>query len=110
MKTKKNQKQVSIEEYIETYCLEKRIRERFAVYVSPKTHHNLKRIARLFASEHHTTTSSLADSIISCHFEEYREFLNNVQNEDARGVLEWLEDMKRCGSEEPESCQEEDEA
>jgi hypothetical protein len=102
MKARQKQKQVSIEEYIETYCQEKRIRERFAVYVSPKTHHNLKRIARLFSSEHHTTTSSLAESIISCHFEEYRELLNNVQNEDARGVLEWLKDMKRYESAEPE--------
>jgi hypothetical protein len=102
MKTKKNQKQVSIEKYIENYCQEKRIRERFAVYVSPKTHHNLRSIARLFANEHHTTTSSLADSIISCHFEVYRELLNDVQKEHTRELLEWLKDMKRYGSEEPE--------
>ena len=102
MKAKKNRKQVSIEEYIENYCQEKRIRERFAVYVSPKTHHNLKSAARLFASEHHTTTSSLADSIISSHFEEHKELLNDVQKEKAHEFLEWLKDMKQCGSEEPE--------
>ena len=102
MKTKKNQKQISIEEYIENYCQEKRIRERYAVYVSPKTHHNLRSIARLFASKHHTTTSSLADSIISCHFEAYRELLNNVHEERTRNFLEWSEDMKRCESEKPE--------
>ncbi|MDR0232879.1 MAG: DUF3408 domain-containing protein [Dysgonamonadaceae bacterium] len=100
MKTKKNQKQVSIEEYIENYCQEKRIRGRFAVYVSPKTHSNLKTAVRLFASEHHTTTSSLADSIISCHFKEYRELLNDVHEEHTRELLEWLKD--RGGSEEPE--------
>ena len=94
MKAKKNQKQVSIEEYIETYCQEKRVRERFAVYVNPKTHRNLKNVARLFASEHHTTTSSLADSIISCHFEAHRELLNDAQKKDAQGLLEWLEDRK----------------
>ena len=102
MKTKKNQKQVSIEEYIENYCQEKRIRERFAVYVSPKTHHNLKSAARLFASEHHTTTSSLADSIISRHFEAHRELLNDVQKEKEHRLFEWLKGMKRCESEEPE--------
>ena len=102
MKVKKNEKKVSIEEYIENYCQEKRIRGRFAVYVSPKTHCSLKNIARLFANEHHTTTSSLADSIISCHFEAYRELLNDVQQEKARGVLEWLKGIKRYGSEEPE--------
>jgi len=102
MKTKKNQKQVSIEEYIETYCQEKRIRERLAVYVNPKTHRNLKRVARLFASEHYTTTSSLADSIISRHFETYRELLNDAQEEHIRELFGWLEDTKRCGSEEQE--------
>jgi hypothetical protein len=71
MKAKKKQKQVSIEEYIETYCQEKRIRKRYAVYINPKTHRKLKRIARIFATEYYTTASSLVDSIISRHFEEY---------------------------------------
>ena len=102
MKTRKNQKQVSVEEYVETYCQEKRIRERYAVYISPKTHCKLKSITRLFASKHHTTTSSLADSIISCHFEEYKELLDDVQQEHTRELLEWLKDKKRCESEEPE--------
>jgi hypothetical protein len=100
MKAKKKQKQVSIEEYIETYCQEKRIRERLAVYVSPQTHDRLKSIARLFAGKHHTTASSIADSIISCHFEEHKELLNDVQKEDRRELLEWLEGMKRYGNEE----------
>ena len=102
MKAKKNQKQVSIEEYIENYCQEKRIRERFAVYVSPKTHDNLKSITRLFASKHHTTTSSLADAIISRHFEAHRELLNDVHEKEKREFLEWLKNFKRNGSEETE--------
>ena len=102
MKTKQKQKQVSIEEYIETYCQEKRIRERFSVYVSEKTHHNLKSIARLFASEHHTTTSSLADSILTCHFKVHRELLNEAQKKSEQEFLEWLKGLKRHGSESPE--------
>jgi hypothetical protein len=102
MKTKKNQKQVSIEEYIENYCQEKRIRERYAVYVSPKTHCNLKSVTRLFASKHHTTTSSLADSIISCHFETYKELLNETHKKDTCELLEWLKNMKQHESEEAE--------
>ena len=101
MKTKKNLKQVSIEEYIENYCQEKRIRGRLAVYVSPKTHCNLRSIVRLFASKHHTTASSLADSIISCHFETYSELLNNVHEEHTLKFLEWMKDMKQHESEEP---------
>jgi exopolysaccharide biosynthesis predicted pyruvyltransferase EpsI len=94
MKAKQNQKQVSIEEYIETYCQEQRVRERFAVYVSEKTHHNLRRIAGLFASEHHTTTSSLADSILSCHFEAHRELLNDAQRKSEQEFLEWFKNQK----------------
>ena len=102
MKTKQKQKQVSIEEYIETYCQEKRIRERFSVYVSEKTHHNLKSIARLFASEHHTTTSSLADSILTCHFKAHRELLEDFQEEYMGKLLGWLEEIKWNRNEETE--------
>ena len=100
MKTKKNQKQVSVEEYIETYCQEKRIRGRFAVYISPETHKKLKKAAWIFYNEHHTTTSSLADSIISCHFKEYRELLNDVHEEQAHEVLEWLKNRGESEEEE----------
>jgi len=102
MKTKKIQKQISIKEYIEIFCQEKRVRERYAVYVSEKTHHNLRRIAGLFASEHHTTTSSLVDSILSCHFEAYRELLNDFEKEYIGKLFGWIEKMKRNGSEAPE--------
>ena len=102
MKTKKNQQQVSIEEYIENYCREKRIRGRFAVYVSPKTHSSLRSIARLFANKHHTTTSSLADAIISRHFEAHRKLLNDEHQEQTREFLEWLKNTKHCGSTETE--------
>ena len=102
MKTKKNQKQISIEEYIENYCQEKRIRGRFAVYVSPKTHSNLISTAGLFTSKHYTTTSSLADSIISRHFEAHKKLLEDMQKKYEQEFLEWFKDMKRCGSEVPE--------
>jgi len=99
MKVKQKQKQISIKEYIEIFCQEKRVRERYAVYVSEKTHHNLRRIAGLFASEHHTTTSSLVDSILSCHFEAYRELLKNFEDEYMSKLFGWLESKKRNGSE-----------
>jgi len=94
MKAKQNQKQVSIEEYIATFCQEQRVRERFAVYVSEKTHHNLKKIVGLFASEHHTTTSSLADAILTCHFEVHRELLNDAQRKSEQEFLEWFKNQK----------------
>ena len=102
MNTKQKQKQVSIEEYIETYCQEKRVRERYAVYVSPETHYKLKRIARLFSSEHHTTTSSLVDAIISRHIEAHREILNDALKKHEQEVLEWLKNTKWLDGEEPE--------
>lgn len=120
MSSKKKQKQVSIEEYIETYCREKRIRGRFAVYISPEAHRKLRSIAQLFKSEHHTTTSSLADAIICRHVETYRELLNNAYAEEAREFKEWLKAIRHSGivdlpeddyppeKEEPESCEDND--
>ena len=108
MKAKKKQNRVSIEEYIETYCQEKRIRKRFAVYVSPQTHHNLRTVARMFASEHYTTASSLADSIISHHFEEYTELLNNAYEENSREIRAWLTDRTQDSSEESDAHPEEE--
>ena len=102
MRAKKNQKQVSIEEYIEAYCQEKRIRGRTAVYVSPKTHHQLKNVVRLFSEEHHTTTSSLADSILSRHFEAYKELLDVVEKEHLRELREWLNNIGKSENDEPE--------
>ena len=102
MKTKKKKSQVSIEEYIETFCQEKRVRERYAVYVSEKTHRRLKGVVRIFAGKHHTTTSSLADSIFTHHFETYGELLNEEQNRFDQEFLEWLKGTKRHESEETE--------
>jgi hypothetical protein len=107
MKVKKIQKQISIKEYIEIFCQEKRVRERYAVYVSEKTHHNLRRIAGLFASKHHTTTSSLADSILSCHFEAYKDFLKDFEKEYMSKLFGWLESKKGNVSETPEESPEE---
>ena len=105
MSSKKKQKQVSIEEYIETYCREKRIRGRFAVYISPEAHRNLRSIVQLFKCEHHTTTSSLANAIICRHVETYRELLNNAHAEDAR---ELMESLKAIGHSEIEKLQDDD--
>jgi len=106
MSSKKKQKKVSIQEYIETYCREKRIRERYAVYISSETHSNLRKIAQLFNDKHHTTTSSLADSIISHHIEKYSELLNNAIEEEKRDFLQGMKE--RRNSEECESYGEED--
>ena len=95
MKTKKKKSQVSIEEYIDTFCQEKRVRERYAVYVSEKTHRRLKGAVRIFAGKHHTTTSSLADSIFTHHFETYGELLNEEQNRFDQEFLEWFNSGKR---------------
>jgi hypothetical protein len=103
MKEKKKQKQVSIQEYIETYCGEKRIRERYAVYISPETHENLKKIVRLFCYEHHTTTSSLADTIISHHIEAHKDILNEEYREHNRKFIDDFNNLGR--KEKPESSE-----
>lgn len=105
MSAKKKQKQLSIEEYIEAYCQEKRIRGRFAVYITPETHHRLKRIAQLFKSKYHSTASSLADAIISHHINAYKEILNEAYHEDMREHFEWLKEKKQYENEELETSQ-----
>ena len=109
MSSKKKQKRISIEEYIETYCQEKRIRKRFAVYISSNTHRDLKRTAQLFKSKYYSTTSSLADFIISHHIDTYREILNDANNEDIREFLESMKETRRSESEESEFDEEESE-
>ena len=101
MRATRKQNRVSIEEYIEAYCQEKRIRERSAVYISSGMREKLRRIVGMFYNEYHITTSSLADSIISRHFEEYRELLNNAHEEREREVFAWLNDNLPNRSEEP---------
>lgn len=87
---KRNKKEFTIEEYIETYCQEKRIRGRYAVYISPEVHANLKRIAGLFRSKYHSTCSSLADAIISYHIETHKELLNRAIEENRANFLKDL--------------------
>lgn len=112
MNAKKKKRQISIEQYIEIYCKEKRIRGRFAVYISPEAHRSLKRIAQLFRIKHHLTTSSLADSIISQHIEAHRELLNKVQQEDDLEFLASFNKIRLSGNdnddEESESYEEEE--
>ncbi|MDR3057278.1 MAG: DUF3408 domain-containing protein [Prevotella sp.] len=90
MSRKKKQKQLSKEEYIEKYCGEKRIRGRYAVYVNKAAHDNLIKVAGLFKTECHTTTSSLADAIINHHFEANRELLSGLLKEDWKHLLDDL--------------------
>jgi predicted HTH domain antitoxin len=106
MSRKKNQKQVSKEEYIETYCGEKRIRGRYAVYVSKEAHDNLKKAAGLFKSEYHTTTSSLAEAIINQHFEANRELLNGLSRKEWDQFFEELR-KRRTEMEEEEDYDDE---
>lgn len=96
MKAGRKKKQISKEDYIKAYCQEKRIRGRFAVYISPETHDNLKRIVNLFKWKHYTTTSSLADSIISDHIEVHKELLNSLHKEEKiRFKVDFDEDIRR---------------
>ncbi len=112
MRTRKKQQQVSKEEYAQAYCQEKRVRERYAVYVGPETHRRLKNVAFMFRFDHHTTTSSLADAILTRHFEAHKEMLNDEYH---RFIEAGLRRFSRPGSDEdgaddgtPESCPDDD--
>ena len=110
MKTKKKQKQISLEEYVRTYCQEKRIRKRHAVYVSPEVRHNLKMVAGLFKDDFYTTASSLADAILLRHFSEHRELINRRFDEEYRNkpLVEDEPDEARQNENSSESCPDDD--
>lgn len=80
MSTRKKQKQkpMSEAEYIQTFCREKRIRNRFAVYVSPETHRKLMKVVLTFQSDYYVTAMSIVEAILSHHFEENEELLNRL--------------------------------
>jgi len=83
MKRKEKQKQESMSEseYIATFCNEKRIRNRLAVYVSPETHKRLQRAVLTFM-DYHVTAMSIVDAILSHHFDTHKELINRLYTEN----------------------------
>ncbi len=92
MSTKKKQKQTSMSEaeYIETFCQEKRVRNRFAVYISQETHRKLMKAVYTFQSDYYVTAISMVEAILSHHFEMNRELLDKLFTE----AIE--KDLKPC--------------
>jgi hypothetical protein len=66
--------------YIATFCNEKRIRNRWAVYISPETHKLLQKAVFAFM-DYHVTAMSMVDAILSHHFETYRELITRLHTE-----------------------------
>lgn len=73
-------KHISREKYIETFCRDKRIRDRQVIYVSTEIHAKMKMIAELFR-DHHITTTSLIDTILCHHIETYKAMLEELREE-----------------------------
>ena len=71
MKTKK----IAIEQYIETYCIDQKIRKRNPVYVSSEIHKNINKIVKLL-NDSHVTAVSLVDTILREHLNIHRDVLN----------------------------------
>lgn len=67
-------------EYIATFCNEKRMRNRKAVYINPEIHRRLQKVVFTF-SDYHVTAMSLVDAILSHHFESNLELLVRLYNE-----------------------------
>lgn len=92
-------KHISREKYIETFCRDKRIRERQVLYVSVEVHNRIRRAAHLF-EQYHVTVSSLIDTILSHHLETYREIFEELNKEQIAKFL---------GRSKPSNSSEEDE-
>ena len=79
-KTKQKQEAMSEAEYIATFCNKKRIRNRWAVYISPETHKRLQRAVSTF-KDYYVTTASMVDAILSHHFDTHKELINRLYAE-----------------------------
>jgi hypothetical protein len=97
-KTKQKQDAMSEAEYIETFCNEKRIRNRWAVYISPETHKFLQKTVFTFM-DYHVTAMSMVDAILSRHFEIHKELLTRLRDEKAEKTL----NFRRSTNNEPDS-------
>lgn len=104
MSSKKKQKltPMSEAEYIETFCQEKRVRNRFAVYISQETHRKLMKAVLIFQSEHYVTAMSMTETILSNHFEVNKLLLDRLFTE----AME--KDLEPCNRSENESDHEDE--
>ena len=75
-----NSKNISKEQYTETFCKDKRIRNRQVLYVSSEIHEEIRKTASIFRKEH-ITTSSLVDTILEHHLETHKDLLNTLYQE-----------------------------
>ncbi len=75
-----NSKNISKEQYTETFCKDKRIRNRQVLYVSSEIHEEIRKTAFIFRKEH-ITTSSLVDTILEHHLETHKDLLNTLYQE-----------------------------
>lgn len=83
-------KHISREKYIETFCRDKRIRERQVLYVSVEVHNRMRRVVHLF-EQYHVTLASLIDTILSHHLETYEQIFKELNDEQ---IAEFLERSK----------------
>lgn len=86
-KKKPRQIPMSKAEYIETFCQEKRVRNRFAVYISQETHRKLMKAVYTFQSDYYVTAMSMTEAIISHHFKVNGELLNRLYKESIEQTL-----------------------
>lgn len=92
-------KHISREKYIETFCRDKRIRERQVLYVSVEVHNRIRKVAYLF-EQYHVTVASLIDTILTQHLETYEQIFEELNREQ---VAEFLGRYKpNCSSKENE--------
>jgi len=75
-----NSKNISREQYTETFCKDKRIRNRQVLYVSSEIHEEIRKVASILRKEH-ITTSSLVDTILEHHLEIHKDLLNSLYQE-----------------------------
>lgn len=77
-------KKITKEEYIKTYCQDKVMRNRKAVYISSAMHKTLEMIVNELKKDTHITLSSYVNMIIIHHVNDYMYLLKKLVD-DGRG-------------------------
>ena len=81
MKPKNKPIIITEKEYLETFCIDQRIRERQSIYVSVRTHKRMQEVSYML-SRRHISLSSLVDTILNHHIEQHKDLLQKMIQDD----------------------------
>ena len=93
MKSKNKSTVMTETEYLETFCIDQRIRDRSSLYVSKRTHRRIQEVSYLLCRKN-ISLSSLVDTILIHHLEQHKDLLQQMTREDFERTFPSLNSQK----------------